>query len=382
MRSFQWDSHFETGLAEIDDQHRALVELINRFGDALGASSVETTDVTRVVFGELNAYARFHFRAEETLMEEARVDHRTLTEQRASHAEFCREIEALWEEETNDANTAAERLHRFLVDWLAYHILGEDKAMARQVAAIRGGISPPAAYDRHSHDVDDSIEPMVRALHGLFREVSQRNRALVRANRLLETRVEERTRELSEANRRLEQWAMTDPLTALPNRRHALSRLEAEWSASDARGRSPLSVMILDVDGFKPVNDSYGHDVGDAVLQAIAHRLRESVRSDDVVCRMGGDEFLIVCPATPLDGAAKAAEHVRYEVSGMRVPVGDGHWPASISVGVAVARPAMASHEALLKAADRALYEAKRRGGNCVGVATSDGARARRSADA
>ena len=376
MRSFQWDTHFETGLPEIDDQHRALVELINRFGSALGSSASETPEEMRVVFGELNAYARFHFRSEEALMEEASVDARMIAEQRASHVEFCREIDTLWNEEQADANSAAERLHRFLVDWLAYHILGEDKAMARQVVAIRSGASPFDAYDRHPHSSNDSIEPMVRALHGLFREVSQRNRALQRANRLLESRVEERTRELSEANRRLEHWAMTDALTALPNRRHALSRLEAEWSLARDR-RVPLSLMIIDVDGFKDVNDRHGHDIGDVVLRAIAQRLRESVRSDDIVCRMGGDEFVILCPATPADGAMKAAEHVRYEIAGMKVPVGDGVWPASVSIGVAVARPSMATHEDLIKAADRAVYESKRRGRNRVSVDRPEGAKRR-----
>jgi hemerythrin len=206
---------------------------------------------------------------------------------------------------------------------------------------------------------------MLRALNGLFHQVSRHNRELVELNCSLETKVAERTQELSVANQRLEHLALTDALTNLPNRRHALQSLDLEWAESSKTGR-PLTVMMIDADGFKKINDSHGHDAGDAVLRALASQLRDSVRTDDLVCRLGGDEFLILCPGTSLAGALQFAESLRLGVAELRAPAGAGEWRGSISVGVAERQPSMVAHEDLLKAADNAVYLAKQRGRNCV----------------
>jgi diguanylate cyclase (GGDEF)-like protein len=184
-------------------------------------------------------------------------------------------------------------------------------------------------------------------------------------NQTLEARVAERTRELSEANRRLEDVALTDVLTNLPNRRSAMHRLQAEWHEWLKHG-TPLACIMLDADGFKSINDSFGHDAGDEVLRQLARRLQEAVRTDDAVCRIGGDEFLIICGRTPLDGAVQVAEKLRQHVGGLRVAAGTGEWQGSISAGVAVCGPRMKDVEALLKAADEGLYSAKRSGRNRV----------------
>ena len=287
----------------------------------------------------------------------------------------------------------AENLLRFLVAWLAYHILGTDQAMARQIKEIQSGMTHEEAYARHERLIDGAMEPIVTALNELFHQISERNRQLVRLNESLETKVAERTGELSKANaelvavvakleeeklaslrlsreleganRRLHEMSMTDVFTGLPNRRHAISRLEDEWQGALAKG-TPLSCMMIDADGFKQINDNYGHDAGDAVLKALARELLHSVRSDDAVCRLGGDEFLVICPRTPLEGAFHLAEEMRLAVNRMRVDVNGGQWLGSISVGVAVGTDAMPLPEHLLKAADNAVYIAKRRGRNCV----------------
>ena len=124
--------------------------------------------------------------------------------------------------------------------------------------------------------------------------------------------------------------------------------------------------MVIDADGFKTINDTFGHDAGDAVLKRLARELQHSVRSDDIVCRMGGDEFLIICPNTPLEGALLIAEQTRDNIARLRVPAGDGVWPGSISVGVAANDNDINSIGSLLKAADDAVYMAKNAGKNCV----------------
>lgn len=181
----------------------------------------------------------------------------------------------------------------------------------------------------------------------------------------LEAQVEARTRALLEQNRRLESMALTDELTGLSNRRHALLTFAREWEVSIQQD-TPLSCLVIDADGFKQVNDNHGHDAGDEVLRSLSDCLRSAVRAGDVVCRLGGDEFLVICPGVHLEDAMQLAEQIRLRVSGMRVPVGEGEWNGSISVGVAARLPDMDNLESLIKQADAGVYMAKRRGRNCV----------------
>jgi hemerythrin len=124
--------------------------------------------------------------------------------------------------------------------------------------------------------------------------------------------------------------------------------------------------MMIDADGFKAINDQYGHDAGDEVLRELSKCLRRSVRNDDIVCRLGGDEFLIICDYTDLHGAMKTAQKLRAEVAQLRVPAGNGCWVGSVSVGVAQRSPDMQFEEDLLKRADEGVYAAKNSGRDCV----------------
>ncbi|MEO8038359.1 MAG: HDOD domain-containing protein [Betaproteobacteria bacterium] len=178
--------------------------------------------------------------------------------------------------------------------------------------------------------------------------------------------------ELAVANRRLRQAALTDPLTGLPNRRYAMERLEQEWTASNRNQRS-LVLMMVDVDRFKVVNDTYGHDVGDQLLRHIALSLRKAARGEDVICRLGGEEFLVICPDTAMLAAMRLAERLRLAVGGSPAVLGAIHYPVKISIGVAEREPAMVKFDELLKAADQVLYHAKHRGGDQVQSASPPG---------
>ncbi|MEI7970217.1 MAG: HDOD domain-containing protein [Betaproteobacteria bacterium] len=174
--------------------------------------------------------------------------------------------------------------------------------------------------------------------------------------------------ELALANRRLRQAALTDPLTALPNRRYAMERLDQEWSAS-LRNRRTFSVMMVDIDRFKAVNDAHGHEAGDQVLRQVAITLRKAARSEDVICRLGGEEFLVISPDTQLAPVMRLAERLRQAICAVPMMVGALHYPLSVSIGVAERLPSMVHFDELLKAADVVLYRAKRAGGNCVQAA-------------
>ncbi len=238
--------------------------------------------------------------------------------------------------------------------------------MAEQVKAIEQGMNSATAFDSMEHARDSATEPLLVALNGLFEQVSARNMELVQLNQSLEAKVAERTEALSDANDRLRTMANTDVLTGLPNRRHVLHDFDDLWKES-ARSHKLISCIMIDADHFKEMNDSYGHDAGDQVLRALAKALQHAVRTDDVVSRLGGDEFFVLCPNTDKEGGLILAEHLRKTVSELRVATeGGGCWHGSISVGLAVQAPEMESYEDLLKAADASVYAAKRAGKNCV----------------
>lgn len=365
MEAFQWNSCFITGLDDVDQQHHRLVRLINRFGILIMRQDGAPIAELEAVFGELADYARYHFAEEEGMMAAIGVDPRSVAEHRVSHAGFLDEVTQLHGSVSADNRDAAKSLLEFLTHWLAYHILGADQFMARQIAAIRSGSRPEDAYMDHAPSNDPATDTLLTALNGLFHQVSERNHQLVQLNRTLEARVAERTQALTDANQRLDDLANTDTLTGLPNRRYAMRSLATEWDTSVREG-TPLACMMIDADGFKLINDTHGHAAGDAVLHALSQQLLHAVRNDDIVCRLGGDEFLIICAGTPLDGAMKLAETVRKEVAALRVPAGGGEWIGSVSIGVAARSPGMTGLEELMKAADLGVYVAKGNGRNCV----------------
>ncbi|MBI5108217.1 MAG: bacteriohemerythrin [Rhodocyclales bacterium] len=365
MEAFHWNSNFLTGLTEVDEQHFRLVDLINRFGNLVMRQEGALPDELEQVFAELADYARYHFSEEESLMVATHVDERHVAQHTHAHQSFLDEVTQLHKGLAPGNSGAARSLLQFLTHWLAYHILGSDQFMAKQMAAIKSGCSADEAYRAQSPTNDPATDTLLAALNGLFHQVSERNRELVELNRTLEARVEERTHALREANQLLEDQANTDPLTRLPNRRYAMHTFAREWAAS-VRDGTALACMMIDADGFKQINDTQGHDAGDIVLRALAASLQHAVRTDDLVCRLGGDEFLVICPATPLAGAMQLAEAVRRAVAALRVRAGAGEWQGSISIGVATRTPVMTGVDDLMKAADQGVYLAKRNGRNCV----------------
>jgi two-component system cell cycle response regulator len=135
-----------------------------------------------------------------------------------------------------------------------------------------------------------------------------------------------------------------------------------------AAGGPPTSVLMLDIDHFKRVNDTLGHTHGDEVLREVAVRLASSVRAVDLPCRYGGEEFAVVMPATRLTDAARIAERIRIAMASEAFFVGDREMPVTVSLGVSASEGAEDRPESLLRRADEALYEAKAAGRNQVVV--------------
>jgi diguanylate cyclase (GGDEF)-like protein len=184
----------------------------------------------------------------------------------------------------------------------------------------------------------------------------------------LEDRVLQRTLELLMANTKLDQLATTDPLTNIANRRKMTEQIGKELERV-RRLRHPLALMMVDIDHFKRINDTYGHEAGDRAIVAVAGMLTGSLRAIDTVARFGGEEFVLLMPETDLETAGVAAERLREAASQLVVEVDGGLTIAlTVSIGVAAARPQHAPDTAssLLVRADKALYLAKEQGRNRV----------------
>jgi diguanylate cyclase (GGDEF)-like protein len=182
-------------------------------------------------------------------------------------------------------------------------------------------------------------------------------------------RVDEYIAEMERMNRRLEELSVRDPLTGLYNRRYVGDRLAHEFQRSLRHDR-PLAVLMVDIDHFKTVNDTYGHQVGDEVLRSVALMLVNQTRATDVTARYGGEEFLAVLPETDAAGAARVAEKLREAVAvaplyRAQTPKGEQFAVhCTVSIGVAAYHPGIIDPNVIVQAADAALYAAKAAGRN------------------
>ena len=365
MKSFQWDENFETGIKDVDDQHRYLVELVNKYGDLIAENTVSQDDAKKAL-SELTGYTTYHFHEEEVLMHKAGIATQHFEIHREQHQKFIDDINEFAVAINNSSReNLLRQLLEYLIQWLVCHILGSDQNMARQISAIEDGLEATEAYSREEREHKAAVGPLLTALQTLFEQVSERNKELIFLNQSLEKKVEQRTKQLSLANQRLEVLSYTDVLTQLPNRRYALRELDQLWEESVEKNK-PMACMLIDVDKFKEVNDTSGHDAGDEVLVKLSERFLNNFRKEDTVCRLGGDEFLAICPGLNLTDALELANHVLGNVNQIRMRYGDYCWEGSISVGVSERRQEMTDSRELIKAADNAVYKAKSLGRNQV----------------
>ncbi len=174
-------------------------------------------------------------------------------------------------------------------------------------------------------------------------------------------------------SRELAQRASTDFLTGLANRRSLTERLVLEWERLRRHVDRHCTVMSIDIDHFKQINDTHGHPAGDAVLAGVAQVMLRQVRSSDLVCRQGGEEFAIVLPDANLERAAILAERIRTAVAAERFGPASSPLAVSVSIGVSAMATTDNAAEIVLQRADRALYEAKHLGRNRVSIAPAAG---------
>lgn len=177
-----------------------------------------------------------------------------------------------------------------------------------------------------------------------------------------------RIERLRTTNEHLARMAITDPLTGVGNRRHFDESLSAELKRNN-RSRTPLALLMIDIDHFKRVNDSVGHQAGDRILKIVAENLRVNIRSYDTLCRFGGEEFAIIMPDTSAGQASTVAERIRREIAAINARGTYGDFPLTVSVGLRPVRETEPIEAAqLIAEADQALYRAKNGGRNRIEI--------------
>jgi hemerythrin-like metal-binding protein len=181
MDTFAWNPRFFTGIDSVDAQHHGLVDLTNRLGEMMVKGDAMSEGRLQTLFMELSTYAREHFSDEERLMREAGLDPRHVEAHTKHHHQFVEQLASMWRARSAMRNPA-EVVHGFLSAWLAFHILGEDQVMARQMARIAAGESAPVAHEIESLPPDPGTAALLKALHTLYHVLAEQNRDLADAN--------------------------------------------------------------------------------------------------------------------------------------------------------------------------------------------------------
>jgi diguanylate cyclase (GGDEF)-like protein len=261
----------------------------------------------------------------------------------------------------------ALRRHRggiLLADWDMPEMTGEELCREVRYAMADGEIDFAFILLLSAHDETHRIvagleagadDYLTKPYHRS--ELLARIRAGERVCKLNE-QLQHAAAELKKLNRRLERLANTDDLTQVPNRRHLLERLQEAWSFADRHGGA-LGCFMFDIDRFKRINDTYGHAAGDAVLREVAAICTETVRSHDVVGRIGGEEFCIICLETDAAGLQHLSERVRTAIKRHRFAFDAREIAVSVSIGAVLRNSDHADAEALVAAADALMYRAK-----------------------
>lgn len=363
---FNWNEDFMTGNEMIDKEHYMLVEFINELLQAsLNFENVNLDNISSLK-DKLADYVNVHFTHEESLMKSKSIDTQFVEEHIVLHKEFIKKVDYFFSDVNNyNDEQKLGNVAEYLIRWLAYHILNTDKSLVRQLENIEiKGLSPEKAYNLEQQMVESSTEPLLKALRVLYRLVTSKNKEIEKKNEELEERVIERTKELQEANHKLKEMSIHDELTGLPNRRFVMDEIEKhiyEWK----RYKVPFTLLFIDLDKFKVVNDIYGHKSGDRVLIWLGEYLKSHIRLNDIACRLGGDEFVIVCAHTNEEEGLAIANKIN-QISELKPLEGIETWQPSVSIGISTISDEIATSSMILQQADKAMYIAKSNGGGSV----------------
>jgi two-component system, cell cycle response regulator len=255
-----------------------------------------------------------------------------------------------------DGFAVLEQLKPFTQDFFPVMVLTAQSGDEACIKTLSSGATDFLSKPFNLLEVLIRVEKLL-AIRLLNKQVREQNEALEKA-------VQERTQELVDANIKLNKLSRTDTLTSLPNRRDLSEKMEIELVRNE-RSKSTFSLIMGDIDNFKIINDTFGHDAGDYVLVGVAKIIAGAIRRQDTVARWGGEEFLILSPETDVDGGAKQAEKIRDYIEKEKFSYGQKNIVVTMSFGVSSSGVNLPLKEILMKS-DNNLYEAKKSGKNKV----------------
>lgn len=362
----KWNKSFNTDIEFLDKQHQGLVrELNNAIKLCLSEKKIEKKDIDNLNT-IITDYLKSHLQVEENLMDEYKLDEHFVKIHKKEHNEFRNKCATFFDNTPATIDRVkVQRFLEYLISWLMYHILSTDKIFGRQIELIKKGSTAQEAYLASKRKIDSNSDMLLKALRAMFDIVNEKNEELEKANKNLEAKIRERTSALEKANKKLEVISMNDELTGLPNRRYAILTLE-QCVKTWARYGKQFSLLFVDADKFKSVNDNFGHEAGDEVIKWIADFLVKNFRKSDVVCRLGGDEFLVICTESDVSSLFEAANVFIEKARETKKQNPHKYWDISFSVGVAGVSDTVNKPFDLLKKADEAMYLIKNTGGNGV----------------
>jgi diguanylate cyclase (GGDEF)-like protein/hemerythrin-like metal-binding protein len=367
---FPWNDNFNTGNPVIDEQHQKLVALLNNLANTLVNNHPLEVEFA---FSELAKYADYHFAAEEEIWGRYLEGDEWFHVHQQSHGDFLPQVLEIRDRDSGRPldQIIAETV-KFLIRWLAFHIINDDKRYAMVVAEMAEGKTiEEAKLNSHTKMSASSVRVLIDTVLAMYDSMSTQALNLLREQRArmqAESRLKQAYLELETANRRLEELSITDQLTKLHNRRHFDFILEKELSRA-RRESSTLTLILLDIDHFKMLNDSYGHPVGDVALIKVGSKLQEICRrSGDYVFRIGGEEFAVLaCGEIKNNSVEGFAEIIRREIAALKIPNGIDDRVESLTVSLGVVSKVPDSSDTgdvFLREADRRLYAAKEGGRN------------------
>jgi len=360
---FPWNKNFETGIEIIDEQHKKLVYLLNEL-----ANSLVREDMSKVndAFAELADYAHYHFQQEEAIWSNYLGDDSWFISHQLSHSSFLpRVLELKGIEGGSPSQDVVEAVVKFLIRWLAFHIIDDDKRLALVVTSMDAGSTLEEAKILADRKMNGSFRVLIETVLKMYDGLSTRTLDLMRERRARIIAEQE----LRDANRRLEELSVTDQLTGLYNRRHFEHVLDREMKRA-RRENKAVTLYMLDIDYFKSLNDHYGHSGGDVALKTVGQKLFEICRRpSDYAFRIGGEEFAVISREHEEDDDLIFAELIRRAVEDLAIANVKSKVSEYLTVsvgGFAKIPTKQDTRDTYMKEADARLYRAKDGGRNIV----------------
>ncbi len=365
---FPWNPLFEVGVKKIDEQHKELVKMINEICTCVLSTDNYEETIT-ALFLRLIEYVDLHFKAEERYYERNMLPKNLLDKHKEYHKELVIQVlEYKKKYETKiDKQAHLERILEALVMWLSEHILDDDMCLFLVIANMKSGMSPDIAEKKANETMlgyKGNISQIISSMMYVSSvTVLELKREIIYRKKLEEQLKKENTIR-KEAERKFKYLALHDSLTNLPNR-CLFEKLCNMALRSAKRNGYQQSILFVDIDYFKLVNDTYGHKAGDTLLVTIGERMNSCTREADIVARIGGDEFIIHLSGECNENyAGKVATKIINELS-QPIDLGDGIATIGASIGITIYPNDADNVAELIKNADSAMYVAKNSGKNC-----------------